>query len=247
MDQAEVVEWVDGVRAAERESQGRWLVFLSRWSLVAAVVELALLGLAVVWFLPASEAGPLTAEHGELAAALSDPGLYRMLAVLDVAVWVALGGLFVGLAAVFARRAPIRAALLAACGVGQLLGVAGAFMRLEVVGGVVSRHGDAAASDAQVLDWFVGLQDVVFSLFNAGALLWAVAFVLAASVGWRAVEVPRWLAGAFGVLGVVAVVDVGLYLITGGFVLDLVKFALLPVVLIASAAGFRRRRVDAAV
>jgi hypothetical protein len=221
--------------------QPRWLAFVSRWAFAVSCVEVALLALAVGWFLPVSEAGSAGPEYGELAAALASPALYRLLAVLDIAVWIGLGGLLIGLAAVLAGRAPIASVLIAACGLGQILGMTGGYLRLHGIGEFASRHGKAALDDPQVLASFLGLQDVMYALFNSGALLWTAGFVLVALVAWRVAAFPRWLVVVFGLLGGVAVLDLGLYLATGDFPLDVVKFPLLAAALFSTAFAFRRR------
>lgn len=225
---------------------GGWSRFLGRWAVAAAVVELTLLGVAIVWFVPTSEAGGAGADLGELVAAVASPGMYRLLSVLDVLVWVALGGLFIALAAVMAERAPRRSVLLAVCGVGQVTGVAGAFVRMQAVGGTAARHGSAGLEDPIVVESFLGVQDVLFALMNTGALLWALAFVVAATVAWQSRRFARWLAVLLGVLGIVALADVALYMVGGQFVLDVVKFLLLPVVFVAIAIAFRPSATTAA-
>src|ERR687886_647286 len=69
-------------------------------------------------------------------------------ALLAVFVWLGIGGTLVAFAAVFARRAPIRATFLAVCGAGQVVGALGGFLRLTATTELAARYA-AAAPDAQ--------------------------------------------------------------------------------------------------
>lgn len=100
----------------------RWFGFLSRWSLFAGVVYLGLLLVMIFGVMPASQNSPLPEEYFELGAAIENPAVFRLAIALDVADWLALGGFFVAFAAIFISRAPVRGVLVAACGVGQVLG-----------------------------------------------------------------------------------------------------------------------------
>lgn len=220
--------------------EAHWYRFLSRWALFAGIAELVLLVLAILWFLPATQDSPLAEEYGELVAASSNPTLYRLLVVFDIAVWVALGGFFITLGVILASRAPVRGTLLAACGVGQIAGVLGAFTRLEGMSSVAERYVELDRDQEAVLESYLNLQAVISSQFNAGALLWSVAFLLVAWVGLTMTEFPRWLVILIAILGLVAIIDIILYFLSGDFYLDLLKFPLLPIVFFAVAVAFWR-------
>src|SRR5262245_34682585 len=104
----------------------RIIRFLARWTLIAGLVSLALLLAFSIFVLPAAQNSPLPQDYVELVAAIHTPALYRLTITLDMAGWLMLGGFFITLAAVLAGRAPLRATLLAACGMGQVVGLLGA-------------------------------------------------------------------------------------------------------------------------
>ena len=222
----------------------RWFRFLSRWALLAAFAELGLLLAFFIVVLPAGQNSPLPEEYFELVAASRNPALYRLTITLDVAGWVALGGFFITLAALFIRRASTRSTFLAACGVGMVSGFIGAYTRLNGTSALAARY-LAAAPDQQaaLLQSYLDLQRVVFAHFNAGTLLWGIAFVLAASVAWSMAEFPRWLTVLIALPGLVEAPKSVIQIVTGadlGFLI-LLEGPLLMVVFFAVAWGFWRR------
>lgn len=113
---------------------GSWSRFLSRWSLLAGAVILALMLAFVLGILPAGQGGDLPPRYFELAAAIESPAVYRLTIALDIATWLALGGFLVALGAIIYHRAPVRGGLVAACGVGQVSGLIGiATLRADVL------------------------------------------------------------------------------------------------------------------
>ncbi len=207
----------------------RWIAFLSRWSLLAGVVILGLIAAFVAGLLPAGGSGDLPPKYFELAAAIESPAVYRLTIALDVVTWVALGGFFVGLGAMLFRRAPVVGALVAACGVGQVAGLIGAFMRLNGTMGTAELY-EGASPDRQeaLLQSYAYLQSAFFSHFNAGTLLWGAALLMAASVLWSVDGFPRWLAVVMVVTGVVRTSESVLGIATG---VDL-GFLILPELLL---------------
>ena len=184
----------------------RWFRFLSRWALLAGFVNFGLLLAFFFVVLPASQNSPLPEEYLELVAASRNPAMYRLTIMLDVAGWLALGGVFITLAALFARRAPIRSALLAACGVGMVSGFIGAYMRLQGTNELAALYLTAAVDQqAAILQAYVILQGLFIAHFSAGALLWGIAFLLAASAAWSMAEFPRWLTILIALPGLVQV------------------------------------------
>jgi hypothetical protein len=216
-----------------------WFRFLSRWALFAGLAELGLILLSILWMPPASQASSLPEQYGELAEAIANPTFYRLDVLLDMAVWLGLGGFFIALAVILLPRAPIRGVLLAACGVGQLLGVLGTFVRLDIIG-VAERYVRANHDQASLLSSYRDLQAVIGSHFDAGALLWSVAFVLVAWAGLAMTEFPRWLVVLVGLTGVVGMIDMVLYFVTGDFHLEFLKFSLILIVFFAVAWAFWR-------
>jgi hypothetical protein len=217
-----------------------WFRFLSRGSLVGGLMLLSLLLLGITVVLPAGQRSILPAEYGELVAAIDSPALYRLFAAFDLAVWLALGGLFVTLAAIFAGVAPIRSALIRACGVGQVMGAFGAGVRLFGVTDLAARYASTAPDQqAALLLPYLNLQWVLNCAFDTGSMLWGAAFVLAASVAWSSAVFPRGLAALLAAPGILLLSSVISFILTGvefeflllpGLVLLLVTFCTLAVI-----------------
>jgi len=166
----------------------RWFRFLSRWALFAGLVDLGTLLLSLVLFVPGPQASSLPEEYGELVVAISKPALYRLQADFDIVAWLSL--------------------------VGQIVGVLGAFMRLEGITAVAEGSVQAKHDRAAVLSSYRDLQAVIFSHFSAAILLYRVAFVLVAWVGLATRGFPRWLVVLIGLTGVLGMIDTILYFLT---------------------------------
>jgi len=222
----------------------RWFGFLSRWSLLAGVVIIGLMVAFVAGVLPAGQSGELPPKYFELAAAMKSPAIYRLTIALDIATWVALAGFFVALGAVLFRHAPVRGVLVAACGVGQVSGLIGAFMRLNGTSGTAELYEGASPSRQEaLLQSYSYVQSAFFSHFNAGSLLWGVALLLAASVVLSLEGFPRWLAVVIAVPGVVKLSESILEIATGadlGFLI-LLELLMLVVVFFSTSWTFRGR------
>ena len=175
-------------------ADARWFRFLSRWALLAGLVDLGLLLAFSVVVLPVGQNSPLPEEYFELVAASRNPALYRLSITLDIAAWLALGGFFITLAALLIRRAPIRSTFLGAYGVSMVAGFIGAYMRLVGTSELAARY-LTAAPDQQpaLLQSYSILQGLVNTHFGASGLLWGIALLLAASIAWSMAEFPRWL------------------------------------------------------
>ncbi len=222
----------------------RWFRFLSRWSLFAGLAVLGIFlafGFGVV---PAGQGSPLPQEHSELWAAINSPAAYRLFLAFDIAVWLAYGGFFVALAAVLFRHAPIRGALIAACGVGQVLGMTGAFMRLYGTTDIAARYAGAAPEQQEtLLQANLDLWQIVGAHFGAGAMLTRVALLLAAWAVWSMPGFPRWLAVLIALPGIVGLMQTVLDLTAGVFIFPilLVQLLLSMVVFFAVARTFWRK------
>jgi len=173
----------------------RWLLFLPRWSLITALVVLAL---PVVIFggvgqQPSDNA--LGEAYAELLQAVRSPAMYRLGMTFDALGWLMIGGSLLTWAAVLSRRAPIRAVFIAACGIGQIAGVLGGFMRLNGVSELAKLFA-AASPDQQtiVLRSYLDLWAVINSHFHAGNLIQGVGFLLVAWTAFSLAGFPRWLA-----------------------------------------------------
>jgi len=222
----------------------RWWRFLARWSLLAGLVDLGLLLAFSFVVFPAAQNSLLSEEYFELVAAAHNPALYRLTIALDVTGWLALSGFFITLAAILIRRAPIRGAFLAACGIGQVAGAIGAFIRLTGTTALAGRYVTAAPDQqAALLQSYLDLQLVVSAHFATGALLWGTSLVLAASIAWSLTQFPRWLAIVIALPGIIELPKSILQIVTGmdlGFLI-LLELPLLMVAFFAVAGVFWRR------
>ncbi len=221
----------------------RWFGFLSRWSLFAG---LAVLGIFLTFGLgvgPAGQGSPLPQEHSELWAAINSPAAYRLFVTFDIAVWLAYGGFFVTLAAILIRHAPIRATLVAICGVGQLLGMTGAFMRLHGTTDLAARYAGAAPEQQEaLLQSNLDLWYIVGAHFGAGAMLTRAALLLAAWAVWSMPGFPRWLVVLIALPGVVGLTQTVLDLTTGLFVFPILLLQLLLSMLVFFTVAWTFRR-----
>lgn len=186
----------------------RWLQFLSRWSLLVGLVTLTL---PIVFFgnvdQPASYIA-LGTEYAELLQAVRGPGLYRVGWTLDAMVWLLLGGSLLTLAGILRRHAPIRASFIAACGMAQLIGSLGSFIRLNGISDLAARYTTAPpAQQAVLLESYLTLWRVINSHYHVGILLQGVGFFLAAWGVFSLRGFPRWLAVWLTVPGLLAVVQ----------------------------------------
>src|SRR5262245_17538838 len=218
--------------------------FLSRWSLVTGLVAMGLLLDFFLTVLPAGHNSSLPQEYFELVAAIHSPALYRLAITLDVAVWVGLGGFFLALAAILARRAPIRGMFVLACGLGMVVGMVGAYARLVGTTDLAARYLTAAPDQqASLLRSYLDLRLMINANFGAGALLWSTALLLAASVAWSMAEFPRWLSVGLSLPGSIMLPKQILELVTGADlgVVFFPTFILLIVALFAMAGVFWRR------
>jgi len=173
----------------------RWLRLLPRWSLVAGLVILAL---PVVIFGGVGQQASdnvLGAEYAELLQAIRNPGMYRVGMTLDAVGWLMIGGSLLILAGILRRHAPIRAIFIAACGIAQLTGSLGGFMRLNGISDLAVHYATAAPDQrAVLLESYLNLWRVVNSQFHAGNLLQGAGFLLVAWAVFSLSGFPRWLA-----------------------------------------------------
>lgn len=204
----------------------------------------------VLGILPAGQGGDLPPRYFELAAAIESPAVYRLTIALDIATWLALGGFLVALGAIIYHRAPVRGGLVAACGVGQVSGLIGAFVRLNGTNGTAKMY-EGASPDRQeaLLQSYSYIQSAVFSHFNTGSLLWGAAFLLAASALWSLEGSPRWLVVAVALPGLLRLPVSAVEISTGvdlGFVI--VPQSLFLIIAFFSVSwAFRRHGAPVAV
>jgi hypothetical protein len=108
-----------GASTAPQRDEAAWSGFLARWTLLAALAYVGLFGAFGALLAAARDAGAADFALVEFVGASRSPAVHRLMAALDALVWLGIGGTLLGFAALFAPWARRRAALLAACGLGQ--------------------------------------------------------------------------------------------------------------------------------
>ena len=159
--------------------------------------------------------------------------------------WLWIGGSLLVFAGLFARSAPIRAAFLAACGVGQLAGLLGGYTMLVVLGDLGARAATAAPDQQAALAAASGpVLSSMLAHYGAGQLLYGAGYLLIASVALSLAGFPRWVGAWFALYGIYAVTNQVAYVVTGGIPLPMLfmLFELGSIVAnFALAATFWRR------
>jgi hypothetical protein len=223
----------------EAEGEAPWQKVLSRWALAYGVYEVAAL-LAFATVVGFDVLGP-----GAFEAAARSPATFRIAAGLDLTAWLWIGGSLLVFAGLFARSAPIRAAFLAACGVGQLAGLLGGYTMLVVLGDLGARAATAAPDQQAALAAASGpVLSSMLAHYGAGQLLYGAGYLLIASVALSLAGFPRWVGAWFALYGIYAVGNQVAYVVTGGIPLPMLfmLFELGSIVAnFALAATFWRR------
>jgi hypothetical protein len=186
----------------------RWLRFLSRWALVTVLLGLALLVvyLGGIGFAPSDTS--LGAEYSELLQAVRAPTMYRLATTFDASGWLMMGGALLTLAIILKNHTPIRALLIAACGMGLLVGVVGGGIRLVGISGLAAHYASSApAQQTALLPPTLALYEIVSALFVVGDVLAGAAFLLVASAAFALAVFPRWLTGWFVLAGVLSLLQ----------------------------------------
>ena len=115
-----------------------------------------------------------------------------------------IGGTFIIFAVSSVRRASIRAAFIAGCGVAQLTGSTGAVLGMKGISDLASRYAETATDQqAPLLQSFV-VNSVIPSNYMVASLLPGAAFLLIAWMARRWIGFPRWLAVWLIIPGVLA-------------------------------------------
>ncbi len=179
----------------------RLFVLISRWSLVAALSILAYFALYAVVGSAASN-NTLGQQYGGLVQAIRSPILYRLAWLSESLSWLLVGGSLIIFALIFARRALVRAAFIAGCGVGQLTGSFGVFL-LSGFSNLAARYTTAPTEQqAFLLQSFLALRAVINSPAALGSILQGAGFLLVAWVAWEWMGFPRLLAVWLAIPGV---------------------------------------------
>ena len=180
----------------------RLFLFLSRLSLVTALLLLAATAFYAGEGAPTGTATVLGQEYGELLRAAGSPIAYRLATLFETLHWLMLGGTLIVLAAAFALRAPIQAACVALCGISQLEGSLGALLRLDGIGDLAARFASSAPDQRMVLlQSFLDMKRVSGADYDISLLLGGVGFLLVAWLAWNWAGFPRWLSAGLGVTG----------------------------------------------
>lgn len=197
-------------RSIEVEGEAFWQKVLSRWALAYGLYEVAaLLAFATV-------VGFDVFGAGAFEAAARNPATFRIGAALDLTAWLWIGGTLLVFAGLFARSAPVRAALLAACGVGQLAGLLGGYTMLVVLGDLGARSSAAAPDQQAALAAASGpVLSSMMAHYGAGQLLYGIGYLLIASVAVSLAGFPRWVGVWFALYGLYAVANQVAYVVTG--------------------------------
>jgi len=87
----------------------------------------------------------------ELETGGRNPAAYRLDAAFDMLNWLGIGAMLLAFAGFFATRAPIRAVLLAACAVGQMVGAVGGALRLDAIIELAARYTSAGFDQQAVM------------------------------------------------------------------------------------------------
>jgi hypothetical protein len=189
-----------------------WLRFLPRWSLMVGLVTLTLPIVFLGGVGQQASDSALGAEYVELMQAVRSPGMFRVGWTLDAVIWLMLGGSLLALAGIQRRHAPIRATFIAACGIAQLFGALGSFLRLNGISDLAARY-VPASPDRQVvlLESYLHLWRVIHSSNHIGVLLQGAGFFLAAWGVFSLRGFPRWLAVWLALPGLLAIAQFVLF------------------------------------
>lgn len=176
-------------------------MLLSRWSLVTALmVLLSVVAYVGMGFSPTDSA--LGQEFSELMLAVRSPFLYRLQTLTEAFYWLLIGGVFIILAGLFIRRAPVQAIIVAVCGIGQSAGALGSFLREHGIGDLAACFAIAAPNQKPaLLQSAHDLNRVIEPHYILSTLLLGVGFLLAACIAWKVEGFPRWLAIWLGIAG----------------------------------------------
>lgn len=210
----------------DREAEPvRWLRFLPRWSLLLAIAALSL-PIAFVAGLGQHAAdqarGPL---YVELLQAARSPSMFRLAWTIDALIWLMLGVSLLTFAGLLRRHVVILAPIIAGCGVAQLFGAYGSFLRLDGISDLAVAFA-AAPAEHQILleESYLALARIIDAANHLGVLLQGLGFLLVAGSLFSLRGFPRWLAVWLFVPALLSITQFGLFL-TGApyqFVLNLI-------------------------
>jgi hypothetical protein len=169
-----------------------WKQGLAAFSIPATIIALAL-PLTFIMVV-GDQPGDLARGEAlrELLMASRAPNAYRVAMVFETLLWLAFGITLVLLAGLLHRHAPRRAALIAAAGAGQAVGMLTGCLRLALISPLAAQY---ASDPDTAIRLFPGSQRLAQAPWQAGSLILGVGFFMAATVAWTLPGFPRWLAG----------------------------------------------------
>jgi hypothetical protein len=201
--------------ATEHQSEPvRWLRFLPRWSLALALAALTLplLFLGGLGQHPSDNAlGP---AYVELLQAIRNPLMFSAVWAIDALIWLMLGGSLLVFAGFLRRHTPVKATFIGVCGVAQLFGAMGSFLRLDGISDLAT-HYVIASSDQQaiILEMFLNLGRVTNATNHIGVLLQGVGYLLTTVSVFSLGGFPRWLAAWLALPSLLGIAQFALFLI----------------------------------
>lgn len=180
----------------------RLFLFLSRWSLVTAlmlILTTALYSGGVGFTATDNVLGP---EYTELFQSVRSPVFYRLDTLSETFHWLMIGGTLIIFAGLLARRAPILAACTVVCGIAQIIGSLASLLRESGISDLAARYATAVpVQQAALLQSFLDLDREIQPHYTAATLLQGAGFLLVAWLAWRWVGFPRWLSVLLAIAG----------------------------------------------
>lgn len=200
----------------------RWLNFLSRMSLITAIGA-ATIPIAFLWGIGQEVSDEaLGPEYVELLQAARNPGMFRAAWTIDAIIWLMLGGILIAAAGILRHQTPIRARFISVCGLIQTFGGLGSFLRLDGISDIAARYVlTAPAQKAGLLNSYLDLWRVISSLNHIAVLFQGVGFLLVVWGFYTLRGFPRWLAIWFGLPGLLAIVQFGIFITGAAYVFAL--------------------------
>jgi hypothetical protein len=190
-----------------------WLRLFPRWALVTGITTsiIPILFLGGMGQIISDNA--LGQDYVELLLAARSPYIFRATWAVDAIVWLMLGGILISATGLLRRHAPIRSVIIFVCGIAQLFGALGSFLRLDGIGDIAAQYLTALPEQQiELLDSYLNLLRVINSSNHIGVLLQGIGYLL---VSWGVLSLrgfPRWLAVWFSLPGFLAVAQFSLFL-----------------------------------
>lgn len=167
----------------------------------------------------------LGAVFVELFQAVRSPVIYRVGWNIDAIIWLMLGGNLVALAGIIRFHGPIKATFITICGIAQLFGTLGSFMRLDGISDIAALYATASSNQQVILrEFYLYLWRIIDTFNHIDVGLQGVGILLVAWCVFSLRGFPRWLSIWLVLPGSVAIVQFILFM-TGAsylFVLNII-------------------------